>query len=261
MDKTLAEEVYLDESEISAAPEKKRVGISLAVFAILAACVGCGILFYKGPKAIEVQAFCFFLNGLLFSFLAHGKLAGTSRVRRSFLVLPAAIVASLVFAAFSYVYLRLPLLSVVSAATVFLIPVFVHLSWYFFNSIPTVLPELWYYRPDLPAAPKLVFFENIPLKIKLTDANGSLVKLTNTLPAQTQLGLAFYHLVTEKNNSGRTKIDWVDESGAPIGWAFYKKTFVFFKTPLHPEATVYENELRPKTVVIVEGHRPVANLK
>ena len=154
------------------------------------------------------------------------------------------------FASYHYFFLKWPVTVIVAAVSAFLVPFFIFESWLRFIAIPAVHPALWYYRADLPPAPNVVFLENTPIKVKVITAGKANRTISVSSPVQLQLGLAFYYAASA-NAAGR-EISFLDENGQPYGWAFYIERFGIWRKNLDPDETLYDNGVKPKSVIIAE---------
>ena len=256
MNKTLSEEIYLEETPEATSGTKKLFAYGLFVFAICGA-LCCAIPFYKGPQALAVQLAGYGVLGCLFTTFARKKdsALAASKPAISYLI---AILVCIVIAVYHYAVLKAPLSLIVPMVSAFLVPFIVFESWLRFVAIPDVQPELWFYQANLPPAPKVVFLDNTPVKMKVITAGGSVQKISVSSPAQIQLGLAFYYAAASQG-AGKD-IMLVDENGQPYGWAFYTMRFGFWKKNFDPNETLYDNGVKPKSVIVAECILPHQNI-
>lgn len=248
MNKTLSEEIYLEDTASSNTSTKKLLTYGLFVFAVCGA-VACAIPFYKGPQALAVHLVGCGVLGALFTLFARKKdspLAGSKPGAAFFL----ALLICGVIASYHYLFIKSSVTVIAALIAAYLVPFFIFESWLRFVSIPAFHPSLWYYRSDLPPAPKVVFLENTPIKIKVITADKTSYKLSVSSPVQIQLGSAFYYAAS--GQSAGKNITFSDENGQPYGWAFYRERFGFWKQNLDPDETLYDNGVKPKSTIVAE---------
>jgi|GEM_PF-6472523 len=248
MNKTFSEEIYLEDTADATTSTKKLLTYGLFVFAVCGA-VGCAIPFYKGPQTLAVHLAGYGILGCLFTTFARKKGSSLATGKPALAFLLALLVCG-VFATYQYFFAKWPVTVVVAAVSAFLVPFFIFESWLRFVSIPAVHPSLWYYRPDLPPAPKVVYLENTPIKIKVITAGKASKKISVSTPVQIQLGLAFYYAAL--GHAAGKEFSFLDEDGQPYGWAFYIERFGFWRKNLDPDETLYDNGVKPKSVIIAE---------
>ena len=76
--------------------------------------------------------------------------------------------------------------------------------------------------------------------------------LFSEMPLGVELSTAFYYTVTEEYDKLNANANFVNEEGKPYEWVFYKTQWFFWKRYLDPKNTLYENGIKPNTLITAE---------
>jgi hypothetical protein len=233
-----------------------RKGFLLFVAILFAACflVGCMSLFVTFPFIGWLQ-----LAGLLFLGAVYATITQTKFTEQAFpSQFSKAVYFSLaLFLAFCVVYFfqgKFNFLDVLALSCAFLLPVSIAASWKVFISIPKNYKHVWYYSQDTPADSNFVYLENTPVKVEVVIDGTKVSRLKTTVPTTLELGTAIYHLIKTQDPLKNGRNTFFDEGQSPFGWIFYTKKMLS-KSYLTPEETIFENRIKPNTVIYAERIR------
>jgi hypothetical protein len=152
---------------------------------------------------------------------------------------------------FSVIYLfqgQFDVLNVLGLSCAFLLPVSVLEAWNNFTAIPRTEKSVWYYSKDIPAETTLRYLENIKVKLKVVVDEAKEAELMTSLPATVELERVMYQVIKSQDPFKDGDGTFFKNSDQPYGWVFYTKKG-FNKTYLIPDETLFENKIKPNTVI------------
>lgn len=144
-----------------------------------------------------------------------------------------------------------------AAILFFLVPIFVHRAFQAAIAIPPAITKKWVYpvhqRVEEPNHDQLknMFIITFQLQKKVTDPHYTHFRAK--APAGMEFGSLFYYFINDFNDRNPAdKLEFMDETGNPQGWTFYKKgKWYNFKTQyLDADKAVVNNKLKENDVII-----------
>lgn len=149
-------------------------------------------------------------------------------------------------------------LMAVGAAGLFLLPFIISSAWQVFNDFSQIQYKIWSKPIDQTREKTFIFFSGIALKIKFstegTDRRKTLFR--SLAPLDKTVGDFFNHFILIQRNNNKLNIELQDETLHPFGWKFYKVDVMGLrKTPLDPESTIKELELKNHDTILVKRVR------
>lgn len=140
----------------------------------------------------------------------------------------------------------------------FLLPSAIVYAWLYFNALvpeTQIQFEPWFLPPaaQIPDGKRMaVFLKSLPIKLKLKMAYYDIreITFTETVAGRLTTGKMFNEFLNEKANAG-IKFELSDERHQPFGWQFFLHR-PFGSTPLNPDTTLIENNLKPGDTILVD---------
>lgn len=231
---------------------KKKVA-AFSAFLIVASLVLGGTVFFMNSRvATLVQLIGFLALGYMHVSVMRGNLSILEPTEK--LVYSLLLLAS-VFIFLSGFYLltnKYPLLNVLASSCAFLLVYLLGELWRLYNHISETSITPWYYSGDLSSNQATVFLNSIPIRVKIQIEQHGRVEypIAFRAPVKMKLGMIFYHMIKEQNESGKTSIDFTDRNNKPFGWVFFTPSFAGWSKTLDPEATLIESKIGPNAVII-----------
>jgi hypothetical protein len=139
----------------------------------------------------------------------------------------------------------------------FIVPWFVNQTFQHAISIPAIILKQWYYpvseeieEPDEDKLKNLLVICFVFQK-QLTDKHDTSFRAK--APVDMEMGELFYYFINDYNERHpQDKIEYINESGEPYGWVFYKKPqFLNLSTRyVDADKTIFNNGIKENNVVI-----------
>ena len=155
------------------------------------------------------------------------------------------------FGAFSVLYFfqnQFDFLDVLALGCAFLLPVTIMEAWQAFNSFPKTEKRVWYYSKEILPEPNLRYIDNTRVKLKLVIDEAKMTELETSLPTTLELEKAFFYAVQAHDPFKEGDGTFFKTNDDPYGWIFYTQK-PFSKTYLVPDDTIFENKIKPNTVI------------
>ena len=250
------EERLIDPTNMGQLTEKMTASKKAFLFLIavlFAACVGMGSfsLFIAIPFGSWLQLIGLLALGTVYAVLSHRKFV--EHIPPSHFV-KAVYISLALFLAFGVVYFfheKFDFLDVFALSCAFLLPSTIAESWLAFNSITKSEKDIWYYAKDVPAPSNIRYIENTKVKLKVFVDEAKAIDLVTSLPTTLELQLAIYYVIQSENPFNEGEGLFFKSNDQPYGWVFYTKK-LFSKNYFIPDATIFENHIKPYTVIYAE---------
>lgn len=232
---------------------ERRGGVLMLTFLFGAGLLlGCAHVFLASKNIGLLQVSGFVLLGIVYAAWMQRMMAGADNgeifLAAVFFTL-ALLVALALFCYFAGAFRGGQLLVLACA---FFLPSTVAEAGRLFSAFADAPAQAWVYSAEIPDEPPFVYLEKKPMQILLQLENGAVESRTSMAPLSLPLGMAFFYAVKE----GKSKEEWqtyfVNESGRPCSWVFYKKRLGLWKTYLHPYETLFENRLKSASKLFAE---------
>ncbi|SMD44134.1 hypothetical protein SAMN00777080_2749 [Aquiflexum balticum DSM 16537] len=139
----------------------------------------------------------------------------------------------------------------------FIVPWFVKRSFYNAMEIPERIFKLWHYRVsediEEPDESKLKNLLLVSFLIQKKMGDKLQTHFRAKAPLDMDFGQLFYYFINDYNERHpHEKIEFLDDSGEPFGWIFYKKPEVYSiqRNYLDAEKTIFNNSVKENNVII-----------
>lgn len=253
MDERLLQNFSLLRFKDKLVQNKKNVTAFTILLVIACLVLGSTVFFRSSNIAKVVQLTGFLFLGYRHVSIMQGNLAVLSPVEK---LVYSLLLATGVFLFLSVFYLlttSYSLLNSLAASCAFLLVYVLGELWRLYNCISESSITPWYYSDNLSSNQATVFLNSIPLRVKVQIERNGRVEYPIALraPVKMKLGLIFYHMIKEQNESNKIPVDITDRNNQPYGWIFFTPTIAGWSKPLDPEATLIESNIKPNALIIV----------
>lgn len=144
-----------------------------------------------------------------------------------------------------------------TSAILFLVPWMVNQTFHNALAVPGRILKRWYYplgeEMEEPDEDKLKNLLVISFVIQKHPGDIQVTHFRAKAPVDMDMGELFYYFINDYNERHpNDKIDYLDHSGEPYGWVFYKKnTFIrILNSYVDAEKTIYNNNIRENNVIL-----------
>lgn len=225
----------------------------LFIAVLFAACllVGCASLFVKFPYIGLLQLTGIIVLGIIYTVITERRFADQNSPGH---FLKGVYISLALFFALGVAYFfsqQFNFLDVFAVSCAFLLPAAVIESWHAFNAIPKSEKDTWYYSKDIPPPSNISYIENTKVKLRIVVDEAKTVNLVTSLPTTLELEKAIYYVISENDPFHDGEGTFFKTNDEPYGWVFYTRN-LFSKTYFVPDNTLFENRIKPNTVIYAE---------
>jgi hypothetical protein len=231
---------------------KKNFAAFGALVGVTSLLLASTVFFMNGRTATLVQVIGLMALGYVHVAMMKGKLAVWEPVEK---LLYSLLLAFVIILFLSSVYLftpTFPLAVILAGSSAFLLAYVLGELWVSYKRISDSRVTPWFYSNSLTPNQATVFLNSIPIRVKIQIEERGRVEyvIAFRAPVKMKLGLIFYHVIKEQNESGKTPVELLDNNGRPFGWVFFVPSLAGWSKSLDPEATLIENQIGPNAVII-----------
>jgi hypothetical protein len=148
--------------------------------------------------------------------------------------------------------------TLMSTSTIlFLVPWMVNQTFHNSLAVPARILKRWYYpfgeELEEPNEDKLKNLLVISFIIQKHPGDNQKTHFRAKAPIDMEMGELFYYFINDYNERHpNDKIDYLDHSGEPYGWIFYKKNSYLHLSNQYVDAekTIYNNRIRENNVIL-----------
>lgn len=144
-----------------------------------------------------------------------------------------------------------------ASAIFFIIPFFFYKTFLRATSIPPKIVKEWFYPVQQevgePDEAKLKNLLVISFEFKKQVNDGAITNFRAKAPADMDFGQLFYYFINDYNERHpESKVQFINDSGEPNGWVFYKKPrwSTIMTDYIDADKTIFNNHIRENDVII-----------
>jgi hypothetical protein len=148
-------------------------------------------------------------------------------------------------------------LEMATSITFFIIPWFIHQTFKTSLAIPARILKQWYYpvgqEIEEPDEDKLKNLLVISFVFQKQSNDSHYTNFRAKAPVDMEMGELFYYFINDYNERHpHDKIEFINDSGEPHGWVFYKKLQFYTLQPnlIDADKTIFNNSIKENDVII-----------
>lgn len=243
--------------DLKTASERMTVAGTILTIGAAVGIATCLFVFWPHALSPFVQAFVFFLAGLVHVVTLRKGIHSLSPTGEWIYTLVATgIILVLLFSA-QFWGPQFPLFIIVSAAAAFLFPFTVSEMWMAQLQLALEDAKVWQPKQEMETAYPAFYFNGTNMRFEVLQGQGSKretikFKVSNELP----LGKIFYDLAANKGKKTGREVLLADNNQKLFHWVFFTSDSLVLTRPLDPDKTLAENGLHEKKVIYLQKVSP-----
>ncbi len=139
----------------------------------------------------------------------------------------------------------------IAAASAFVLPQIIALSWELFTGISSTDKNLWYTTKLSQGAAAFIYGMTLKIKVPVKTSDRKKKVFSTKAPLSMKLGEFFDHFVIIQNNKWRHKIEISEGDLREFGWKFYEENLGgLVRRRLDPDMSLVENGVKENSTIV-----------